>query len=96
LAFFTIFADMKVHTPKELFTRTNYIIMFAGIALIFLGMILMATDSKTQGDQFGPQAMVVAPAVILLGFAIEFFAIMYREKPAEKATDVASHPDTIQ
>ena len=68
---------------KELFGKLNYQLMLAGVAIIFIGLLLMQFDSKTHDDQFGFQAITLAPAVILIGFAVEFFAIMIRKKPSE-------------
>ena len=68
---------------KELFGKLNYQLMIAGVVIIFIGLLLMQFDSKTHDDQFGFQATTLAPAVILVGFAVEFFAIMIRRKKAD-------------
>mgnify|MGYP000238815533 CR=1 FL=1 len=71
-----------------IFGRKNYIIMFIGLAVIALGYILMIGGGSDDPNVFNPeifasQRIVVAPTLILIGFAIEAYAIMYREKSAE-------------
>ena len=72
-----------------LFDMRNYLLMIGGVLLIVIGFIVMSgggsTDPKVfNGDQlFSAQRMTVAPLLILLGFAVEVFAIML--KPKQKA-----------
>jgi uncharacterized membrane protein len=77
---------------NQLFGRKNYILMLSGVAVIFLGLILMYTDDSSKGDQFGFVAITLAPAVILIGFGIEFFAIMAK---TEKKSDTGSTKDAL-
>lgn len=70
------------------FGRKNYIIMFIGLAVIALGYILMIGGGSDDPNVFNPEIfasrrIVVAPTLILIGFAIEAYAIMYREKSAK-------------
>jgi NADH:ubiquinone oxidoreductase subunit K len=71
-----------------IFGRKNYIIMFIGLAVIALGYILMIGGGSEDPNVFNPEIfaprrIVVAPTLILIGFAIEAYAIMYREKSAK-------------
>ncbi len=58
------------------FAKENYILMAAGALVIALGFILM---SGTE-DIFSATKLTVAPIMVLLGFGIELFAIMYKPK----------------
>ena len=62
------------------FSKANYLVMLAGIAVIALGFIIMAMDKEEYG--FGFLGITLGPIVTLVGFAIEFFAIFvgYKKK----------------
>jgi len=63
---------------KLAFGRKNYIIMLIGISVIVLGYILMTLDNEPYG--FGAMGLSIGPMTILLGFGIEFFAILHKPK----------------
>ena len=69
-----------------LFDRSNYMWMIGGVVLILLGFILMAGGKSPDPHQFNyeevysARRITVAPLMILLGFAVEIYAIM--KKPA--------------
>lgn len=63
---------------KLAFTKTNYILMIAGIAVLILGFILMSLDSEPYG--FGTLGLTIGPLTVLTGFGIEFFAILHKPK----------------
>jgi hypothetical protein len=60
------------------FTRMNYIIMIVGAVVLALGFILMTMDTEPYG--FGFLGLTLAPIVILTGFVIEIFALLYKPK----------------
>jgi multisubunit Na+/H+ antiporter MnhC subunit len=68
-----------------LFERRNYIVMLIGLAVITTGFILMAGGSSDDPDYFN-EAMYnfrrirLAPALVLIGFGIEFYAILLKPK----------------
>ena len=67
------------------FVRKNYILMLIGIAFLAIGYILMIGGGSEDPNVFNPEIfssrrIVVAPTIILIGFAIEVYAIMYRPK----------------
>ncbi|GHV72221.1 hypothetical protein FACS1894201_00240 [Bacteroidia bacterium] len=71
------------------FGRENYIIMFAGLVVLFIGYLLMIggadADPTAYSDRiFNTRRLVIAPITILLGFAIEAYAIM--KNPTDKET----------
>ena len=63
------------------FGKTNYIIMIAGILLIIIGFIIMANDSEQYG--FGFMGLTLGPIIVMSGFIVEFFAIVYKRKSKE-------------
>jgi len=68
-----------------IFGRRNFVIMIVGLAVIAVGYLLMiggGSDDPNVFNEaiFSPQRIVVAPTLILIGFAIEAYAIMYRDK----------------
>jgi uncharacterized membrane protein HdeD (DUF308 family) len=63
------------------FGKTNYMIMIAGILLIIIGFIIMANDSEQYG--FGFMGLTLGPIIVMSGFIVEFFAIVYKPKSKE-------------
>lgn len=87
----TIPAAAPVKTAPHinvLFTKDNYMWMAIGAAVIALGMFLMAGGKNADPNTFDTNVVysktriTVAPIVILLGFAIEIFAIFKKPKTA--------------
>lgn len=63
------------------FEKKNYVVMAIGLAVIALGFILMAGGSTDDPNTFNPEIynfrrIRLAPALVLLGFAIEVYAIL--------------------
>lgn len=58
------------------FKPVNYKLMLAGIGLLILGFFIMTLDKETYG--FGFLGITLGPIIVLLGFMLEFFAILYR------------------
>lgn len=63
------------------FNKINFIIMLVGILLIATGFIIMANDSELYG--FGFMGLTLGPVTVMLGFVVEFFAIVYKSKTKE-------------
>lgn len=63
------------------FDTKNYIVMAIGLAVIALGFILMAGGGSDDPNVFNPEIynfrrIRLAPFLVLLGFAIEVYAIL--------------------
>jgi len=74
-----------MENQKEIFGKKNYQIMFVGLAFIITGFILMSGGDTGDETSFNPeifnfQRITLAPILILTGFVIEVFAIMYKPK----------------
>jgi Protein of unknown function (DUF3098). len=88
--------ELKKETPvpetenekKEMpFAKANYIWVLIGVAFIALGFILMIGGGSSDSDVFNSemfdfQHLTLAPILCLIGFGIEFYAIM--KKPSSK------------
>ncbi len=70
----------KLESENEslVFSKINYLIMFAGIALIGLGFIVMKLDTEEYG--FGFMGITLGPLMVLSGFVVEVIAILYKGK----------------
>lgn len=72
----------KEDTQTEfVFGRKNYKFMIIGLAVIGLGFILMSGGGSDDPNVFNPEIfnfrrIRLAPTLILLGFAIEIYAIL--------------------
>jgi hypothetical protein len=79
----------KPHTEQTLlFDKENYMWMIGGIALIFIGFLLMSGGKSPDPHQFNYdeiysfRRITLAPIVIMLGFIVEAYAIMKKPKDA--------------
>ena len=68
-------------TPQEpfVFQKSNYIMLILSIVIVILGFIIMAGDT----DIYSPSKIVIAPIIVLIGFAIGFIAIL--KKPSQNS-----------
>jgi hypothetical protein len=67
-------------TPvKFVFDKSNYRLFIISIAVVILGFILMSGTT----DIYSNTKIVVAPVVVLAGFALGFYAIL--KKPAQSS-----------
>ena len=66
-------------TPRFAFGPRNYRLMWAGLAVLAVGFITMMLDSAQYGE--GALGITVGPILLVIGFAIEFAAIMVRSEP---------------
>ena len=67
------------------FKKKNYIILIGGLVLILLGIALMIGGGSEDPTQFSDeifnfQRLTLAPILIILGFVMGVFAIMYKSK----------------
>ncbi len=67
--------------PSFVFERKNYLWMFIGIAFIAIGFILMAGGGSDNPEVFNEaifnwRRTRLAPALVLIGFAIQVYAIL--------------------
>ena len=64
-----------------IFERKNYIFMIIGLVVITIGFILMSGGGSDNPevfnpDIFSPRRIRLAPAIVVIGFAIEVYAIL--------------------
>ncbi len=68
------------------FGKENYMWMLVGIAFIVIGFVLMSGGKTDDPNKFHPdeifsaRRIIIAPIVVLLGYAIEIFAILKKPK----------------
>ncbi len=67
------------------FGRENYMWMIVGIALIFLGFVLMSgggSEDPAVWDPavLSPRRITIAPIVVMAGFIVEVYAIVKKSK----------------
>ncbi len=67
------------------FSKKNYTLLITGLVLIAIGFLLMI-GGKSEDLQifdnaiFNFQRVILAPIIILAGFVVEIYAIMWRPK----------------
>jgi len=67
------------------FGSMNYKLLLVGLLVIFIGFLLMIGGGSKDPNVFNPEIfstrrITVAPIVVLIGFAIEVLAILYKPK----------------
>ncbi|MCF0207659.1 MAG: DUF3098 domain-containing protein [Bacteroidales bacterium] len=75
---------------QYVFGAKNYIALAIGFAVLVIGYLLMMGGGSDDPNTFNPEIfntrrITVAPIVLIIGFAIEIFAIMWR--PRSKNND---------
>ncbi len=63
---------------KLAFNKSNYIMMLVGIGVLAIGFFIMTLDKEDYG--FGFLGITLGPIVVMIGFAVEFFAIFHKSK----------------
>jgi hypothetical protein len=63
------------------FTRTNYLLLLLGLALVVVGYVIMRWENEVDGFI----SLYVAPLMILGGYLEIIWAIMWRPKAEEAA-----------
>ncbi len=70
------------------FSKTNYTILIIGLLVIMAGFLLMIGGGSDDPEVFsealfGFRRLTLAPILILAGYIIEIYAIMYRAKQSK-------------
>ncbi len=65
--------------------RRNYLLMLIGLGMVIVGFLLMSgggSDDPTVFNEamFSFRRITLAPIVVIAGFALEVYAIMWRPK----------------
>ena len=68
-----------------IFGKRNYKFMFIGLAFIAIGFILMSGGGSDDPNVFNPEIFSwrrirLAPTLVLIGFAIQIYAILLNPK----------------
>ena len=70
---------------KFIFKQKNYLLLILGVLFIATGLILMIGGGSENPNEFSYEIfnfrrLTLAPILIVIGFIIEIFAIMYQPK----------------
>lgn len=63
------------------FSRKNYLLMIVGLVVLALGFIVMTLDNEPYGEGF--MGITLGPILLVIGFIIEFFAILVKDRKKE-------------
>lgn len=77
--------EEEMEQSEFIFQKKNYKFMLIGIGIIVLGFILMAGGGSDDPNVFNPEIynwrrIRLAPALVLIGFAVEVYAILLNPK----------------
>ena len=77
---------MEENKKEFLFSKDNYKFLFIGIALVFVGFLLMIGGSSDNPNEFNEDALfgfrriTLAPLLVLGGFGVVLYSIMKKSK----------------
>ncbi len=84
----------KSNSPRGnqvfLFDKSNYMFMLGGLALILIGIAMTAGGKSADPNTFNYdeiysfRRITLAPILIMIGFALEVYAIMKKPATSEK------------
>jgi len=85
----------KTSTPSSLqfaFEKKNYILLVAGIGILLLGYLLMIGGGSEDPNVFSPEIfsfrrITLSPILILIGYGVIGYAIMYKPKKNNTAVE---------
>jgi peptidoglycan/LPS O-acetylase OafA/YrhL len=70
--------DMKVAKPLMVFKKQNYMLLAISFIIVVIGFIVMGSGKGQAFD--APIKITVAPLIVLAGFALGVFSILYNPK----------------
>tara|TARA_Y100000768_G_scaffold387692_2_gene379862 strand:- start:430 stop:672 length:243 start_codon:yes stop_codon:yes gene_type:complete len=75
----------KKNSKNFIFQKENYKIMILGLLFISIGFLLMSGGASDDPNIFNEEIynfrrIRLAPTLVLIGFGIEVFAILYKPK----------------
>lgn len=78
----------SANSSMFVFGKRNYKFLLIGLGFVVLGFLLMMGGGSDSPDEFneaifGFRRLTLAPILILMGFAIEIYAIMSKAKENE-------------
>ena len=70
------------HTPNSnfTFTKKNYVLLSIGMILIIAGIFFMRGGEMEEESMFDFKRTILSPILIILGYIINVFAILYSPK----------------
>ncbi len=80
---------MEEKNKDYIFEKRNYQFLVIGLVVMAIGYLLMTGGGSEDPNVFNPdifstRRIVMAPAIIIIGFIIEIYAIMWR--PSSKSS----------
>ena len=77
--------NSKKNNKDFIFKKSNYLIMIVGIIFIGLGFLLMSGGGSDDPNIFSTEIynfrrIRLAPSLVLIGFGIQVYAILYKGK----------------
>lgn len=79
--------------PRFAFGPRNYRLMFLGLAVLAAGFVTMTLDSADYGEGF--LGITLGPILLVVGFLIEFWAIMAKPQGGAPVAQDATTRDTL-
>ena len=72
--------EVKNKKSEFAFTKKNYILLGVGVIFIIVGIFAMQGGKMEDRSMFDFQRITLSPILIMTGFIINIFAILYSPK----------------
>ena len=72
--------EIKNKNLQFAFTKKNYILLGVGVIFIIAGIFAMAGGEMHDESNMSSRRIILAPILIIIGFVINIFAILYSPK----------------
>ena len=85
--------EIEEKQKKMALTPDNYKLMLVGLAVVFIGMLLMSGGAAEDPSQFNAEELfsfrriTLAPIVIIAGFVLEAYAILKKDPFGSKKSN---------
>jgi hypothetical protein len=80
--------EKKIVNQVMVFKKQNYMLLIASLCVIILGFIVMGSGDDKPFDD--PMKITVAPLIVLIGFALGVFSILYTPKSEDNQDSAES------
>ncbi len=72
--------ELNKNKPNFTFSKENYFLLIIGVIFIIVGLLFMQGGEMHDESNMSFNRITLAPILIILGFCINAFAILYTKK----------------
>lgn len=77
--------EKKIVNNFLVFKKENYLLLIASVVVLIIGFVVMGSGDQLPFD--APIKITVAPIIVLFGFALGVFSILYTPKDQKNSQE---------